>query len=122
MGYGKFFKCGYKTNEKRIDMSKRIRIDNKHKILGRIVKHDIIMILPEMIHKGETYQFKAVDDKNNYYRWELTRLGLDEFLFGPNKYQIHFSDGIHQSNLIMGKEMIEDMDNFLYGCASMMPY
>jgi hypothetical protein len=100
----------------------KLRIENKHKILGRIVKNDIIMILPEMIHKGETYQFKAIDDKNNYYRWELTRLQLDEMLSGPNKYQMYFSDGKYKSNLILDKEMVNDMDTFLYACASMMPY
>lgn len=100
----------------------KVTIENKHKILGRIVKNDIIMILPEMIHKGETYQFKGIDDKKNYYRWELARLRLDERLSGPNKYQMHFSDGKYQSNLIVGKEMLNDVDMFLYACASMIPY
>ena len=100
----------------------RLTIENKHKILGRIVKHDIIMLLPELIHKGETYMFKAIDDNKNNFRWELTRLKLDDMISGPNKYQIHFSDGKHQSNLIVGKEMLNDMDMFLYACASMMPY
>ena len=100
----------------------RLTIENKHKILGRIVKHDIIMLLPELTHKGETYMFKAIDDSKNYYRWELTRLKLDDMISGPNKYQIHFSDGKRQSNLIVGKEMLNDMDMFLYACASMMPY
>lgn len=100
----------------------KLTIENKHKVLGRIVKHDIIMVLPELTHKGETYTFKALDDNKKYFRWELTRLKLDERLSGPNKYQMYFSDGIHQGNLIIGKEMIEDMDMFLYACASMMPY
>jgi hypothetical protein len=100
----------------------KLTIENKHKLLGRIVKHDIIMLLPEMIHKGETYEFKAIDDNKNNYRWELTRLKLDDMISGPNKYQMYFSDGKHQANLIIGKEMLNDMDMFLYACASMMPY
>ena len=100
----------------------KLTIENKHKVLGRIVKHDIIMLLPELTHKGETYMFKAIDDNKNNFRWELTRLKLDDMISGPNKYQIHFSDGKYQSNLIVGKEMLNDMDMFLYACASMMPY
>ena len=85
-------------------------------------KHDIIMVLPELVHKGETYMFKAVDDSKKYYRWELTRNRMPEGLYGNNRYQILFSDGNIQQQTIIDKTMIEDVNTFIYVLGSMMPY
>lgn len=95
----------------------KLTIENKHKALGRIVKHDIIMLLPEMIHKGETYQFKAIDDNKNHYSWELTR---HQMVSG--RHEIRFSDGTRNEKIYVEKQAMENIDNFLYICASMMPY
>lgn len=100
----------------------KLTIENKYHILGRVVKHDIRMILPELVHKGETYMFKALDDNKKYYRWELTREPMDAGLFGSDRYQLIFSDGMIQQQNIIDKTMIKDIDKFLYICASMMPY
>jgi hypothetical protein len=95
----------------------KLTIENKHKVLGRIVKHDIIMILPELAHKGQTYMFKAIDDNKNYYRWELTRNQTIN-----DRYQMLFSDGTRNQTIYVEKQAMENIDNFLYICASMMPY
>ena len=95
----------------------KLTIENKHKVLGRIVKHDIIMLLPELTHKGETYLFGAIDDYKKTYRWELTRHKMVS-----GRYQMLFSDGTRQEKTYVEKQAIENIDNFLYICASMMPY
>jgi hypothetical protein len=95
----------------------KLTIENKHKVLGRIVKHDIIMLLPELNHKGETYMFKAVDDNKNHYRWELTRHRMVS-----GRYQLLFSDGRRNEKTYVETYAIDSVDNFLYICSSMMPY
>ena len=95
----------------------KLTIENKHKIIGKSVKHDIVMLLPEMIHKGETYQFKAIDDNKNHYSWELTRHPMFS-----GRHEIRFSDGKYQQKLVVEKWMISDVDKFLYICAAMLPY
>ena len=95
----------------------KLTIENKHKVLGRIVKHDIIMTLPELIHKGETYVFRATDNNQYDYTWELTR---HRMLSG--RYQMLFSDRRSQEKTYVEKQAIENIDNFLYICAAMMPY
>ncbi len=95
----------------------KLTIENKHKVLGRIVKHDIIMLLPELTHKGETYMFKGIDDNKKHYTWELTR---HQMVTG--RYQMLFSDGTRQEKTYVEKQAIEKFDNFLYICAAMMPY
>lgn len=100
----------------------KLTIENKHHIMGKVVKHDIVMILPELVHKGETYMFKALDDNKKYYRWELTRNPVPPEVFGSDRYQLIFSDGINHQQNIVDKAMIMDINKFLYICASMMPY
>lgn len=96
----------------------KLTIENKHKVLGRVVKNDIVMLLPEMIHKGETYVFKAKDDRNRDYRWELTR---HQMIGG--RYEMRFWDSNnHQQITKVEKHAMGNLDNFLYICASMMPY
>lgn len=80
------------------------------------------MVLPELVHKGETYMFKAVDDSKRYYRWELTRNPMPDGLYGSNRYQILFSDGLVQQQTIIDKTMIEDVNTFIYVLGSMMSY
>lgn len=94
----------------------KLTIENKAKVLGKIVKHDIVMLLPEMIHKGETYQFKAKDDRNRDYSWQLTRYR------SGGKYEMLFSDGQRNQSVHVEKQTIENIDNFLYVCAAMIPY
>ena len=94
----------------------KLTIENKAKVLGKIVKHDIVMLLPEMIHKGETYQFKAKDDRNRDYSWQLTRYR------SGGKYEMLFSDGQRNQSVYVEKQAIENVDNFLYVCAAMIPY
>ena len=94
----------------------KLTIENKSKVLGKIVKHDIVMLLPEMIHKGETYLFKAKDDRNRDYSWQLTRYRLG------GRYEMLFSDGQRNQNVHVEKQAIENINNFLYVCASMIPY
>jgi len=94
----------------------KLTIENKSKVLGKIVKHDIIMLLPEMIHKGETYLFKAKDDRNRDYSWQLTRY------CSGGRYEMLFSDGQRNQSMHVEKQAIENVDNFLYICAAMMSY
>ena len=95
----------------------KLTIQNKHKLLGRVVKHDIIMLLPELVHKGETYQFKGIDDNKKNYSWELTR---HQMVSG--RYQMLFSDGSRHEKTYVESQAIENIDNFLYICAAMIPY
>jgi hypothetical protein len=95
----------------------KLTIENKHKVLGRIVKHDIIMLLPELTHKGETYMFEAVDDNKKNYRWELSRHKM-----ASGRHQMLFSDGTRQEKTYVEKQAMQNIDNFLYICAAMMPY
>ena len=95
----------------------KLTIENKSKVLGKIVKHDIVMLLPEMIHKGETYLFKAKDDRNRDYSWQLTRYR------SGGRYEMLFSDGQFFPKVVhVEKQAIENINNFLYVCASLMPY
>jgi hypothetical protein len=94
----------------------KLTIENKHKVIGKSVKHDIVMLLPEMIHKGETYQFKAKDDRDRDYSWQLTRYR------SGGKYEMLFSDGQRNQSVYVEKQAIENVDNFLYVCAAMIPY
>jgi hypothetical protein len=95
----------------------KLTIENKAKILGKSVKHDIIMLLPEMIHKGMTYQFRARDKNLCDYSWELTRHRMHS-----GRYQLLFSDGQRNQKMYVEKQAMENIDNFLYICAAMMPY
>jgi hypothetical protein len=74
------------------------------------------MLLPEMIHKGETYLFKAKDDMNRDYSWQLTRYR------SGGRYEMLFSDGQRHQSVHVEKQAIENINNFLYVCASLMPY
>jgi hypothetical protein len=94
----------------------KLTIENKAKVLGKIVKHDIVMLLPEMIHKGETYLFKAKDDRNRDYSWQLTRY------CSGGRYEMLFSDGQRSQSMHVRKQTIENVDNFLYICAAMISY
>ena len=94
----------------------KLTIENKHKVIGKSVKHDIVMLLPEMIHKGETYMFKAKDDRDRDYSWQLTRYR------SGGKYEMLFSDGQRNQSVYVEKQAIENIDNFLYVCAAMIPY
>jgi len=94
----------------------KLTIENKVKVLGKIVKHDIVMLLPEMIHKGETYLFKAKDDRNRDYSWQLTRY------CSGGRYEMLFSDGQRNQSMHVEKQAIKNVDNFLYICAAMMSY
>ena len=94
----------------------KLTIENKHKVIGKSVKHDIVMLLPEMIHKGETYMFKAKDDRDRDYSWQLTRYR------SGGKYEMLFSDGQRNQSVYVEKQAIENVDNFLYVCAAMIPY
>jgi|LakMenEpi03Aug12_release.lakeMendotaPanAssembly.Ray.scaffolds.fasta_scaffold1075649_2 hypothetical protein len=94
----------------------KLTIENKAKVLGKIVKHDIVMLLPEMIHKGETYLFKAKDDRNRDYSWQLTRY------CSSGRYEMLFSDGQRSQSMHVEKQAIENVDNFLYICAAMISY
>ena len=94
----------------------KLTIENKSKVLGKIVKHDIVMLLPEMIHKGETYLFKAKDDRNRDYSWQLTRYR------SGGRYEMLFSDGQRNQSAHVEKQTIENINNFLYVCASLIPY
>ena len=94
----------------------KLTIENKSKVLGKIIKHDIVMLLPEMIHKGETYMFKAKDDRDRDYSWQLTRYR------SGGKYEMLFSDGQRNQSVYVEKQAIENIDNFLYVCAAMIPY
>ena len=95
----------------------KLTIENKHKVLGRVVKHDIVMTLPELIHKGETYIFRAIDNLKRGYSWELTRHPMFS-----GRYEIRFSDGQYNQKLVVEKAMISDVGKFLYICAAMLPY
>ena len=94
----------------------KLTIENKHKVIGKSVKHDIVMLLPEMIHKGETYMFKAKDDRDRDYSWQLTRYR------SGGKYEMLFSDGQRNQSVYVEKQAIKNVDNFLYVCAAMIPY
>ena len=94
----------------------KLTIENKHKVIGKSIKHDIVMLLPEMIHKGETYMFKAKDDRDRDYSWQLTRYR------SGGKYEMLFSDGQRNQSVYVEKQAIENVDNFLYVCAAMIPY
>jgi len=95
----------------------KLTIENKHKVLGKIVKYDIVMLLPELIHKGETYMFKGIDDNKKNYSWELTRHQM-----ASGRYQMLFSDGRRNEKTYVETHAIDRVDNFLYICAAMMPY
>jgi len=92
----------------------KLTIENKHKVLGKIVKDDIIMLLPELVHKGETYMFKAIDDNKKNYSWELTRHPMVS-----GRYQMLFSAGMIQQKMYVESKAIKNVDNFLYICAAM---
>jgi hypothetical protein len=93
----------------------KLTIENKHKVLGRVVKNDIIMLLPELIHKGETYMFKGIDDNKKNYSWELTRHQM-----ASGRYPMLFSDGSRNGKMYVELQAIKNVDNFLYICAAMM--
>ena len=96
----------------------KLTIENKAKVLGKIVKHDIVMLLPELTHKGETYMFKGIDDNKKNYSWELTRYQIAS----GSSYPMLFSDGRGSHKTYVEKQAIDNVDNFLYVCAAMMPY